>query len=93
MTQQISTLIESSHHKAAPADVQINTRSFPGQAPLHATLRHETQVLHASKLQVSETQQVENQSLLAKSRATDFLHTLARPLISLNPLSQPLAWG
>lgn len=31
----------------------------------------------------SEIQQVENRSLLAKSRATDFLHTLARPLISL----------
>lgn len=83
VTQQTTTLIQNFHHEAGPAHAQINTRSFPGQALLHITIRYETQVLQASKLQVSEIQHMENQSLLAKSRATDVLHRLARPLVNL----------
>lgn len=68
MTQQITTFTQGSHHKAGPADAQINASSFPGQAPLPATVRHEAEV-QASRQQTSETQRVESQSLLTRSGA------------------------
>lgn len=83
VNQQITTFIQSSHHKAGSADAQINTRSVPDQALIHTAVRHKSQVLQASKLQVSEIQKVENWSLLAKSGAMDFLPMLARSHISL----------